>query len=248
MSKREAEETIGEASKKVSNGSENGGAVHHIDHAAKAHDSHHEHKKPTLYHMQHCCSTRPFVLIHELGIADKIDTKVLQWGEAKSEEMLALNPHGTVPTLKDEHGHGMLESGGITMHLLEKYGGKDHALWGKPEHRAELWQWLFYAPSTLYRQMGDGFGKDEEKKAAAKAQLEKVHLPFLAARLGDKHYFLGDDFTVADIFLGYELAGLHYLKWLDSQPKLKAYVERLYTRPSFQAAFPSVVAEPTAAS
>ena len=141
------------------------------------------------------------------------------------------------PVFKTETGEVLLESGAIAMHLLEKYGGLNHALFGKPEQRAKLLQWLWYTPSTLYSAMGAFWMGDDASKAEAQKKLEKQHLVFIASELGSKPYILGDDFTLADVFLGYEMSGLHYLKSLANFPTLVAYVERVNARPSFIAAF-----------
>lgn len=145
--------------------------------------------------------------------------------------------HGQVPIFKTENGDIMLESGAMAMYLLEKYGGLDHALFGKPEQRPQLLQWLWYAPTTLYSAMGAAWVGDDAAKAAAKAKVNKQHLAFIARELGEKPFILGDDFTLADVFLGYELSGLNYLKWLDEYPKIVAYVDRVNERPSFKSAF-----------
>lgn len=100
MSKRSAEESIGEAEKKqFVEEQANGTAVHAIEEGAKAADAAAEKNadsKPTLYHILHYSSTRPLVVIKELGIGDKINIKEITAPELKTEEYLAMNPHGTV--------------------------------------------------------------------------------------------------------------------------------------------------------
>lgn len=293
--------------------------------------------KPVLYHIQHWSSSRPLIIMHELGLLDKIDIKVVSVEDIKKEDFLALNPHGTVrhsvcchshslsiffrasrpardsfgeadrrgackkflgkglplsghphpisaslfyhnhklisyeilirfktlstigkrqklnifgrkivyvslafpqiPILKMPCGKVVLESGAMAMHLVEKYGGLDHPLFGKPENRLEMLQWLFYAPSTLYPMVGGYYITDEAGRQKLLDRLNKQHLPFLAKSLGDKKFLCGDEFTLADAFMGYELAGLQHLKWLENFPTLDAYVGRLMQRPSFAATF-----------
>lgn len=193
--------------------------------------------KPVLYHIQHWSSSRPLIIMHELGLLDKIDIKVVSVEDIKKEDFLALNPHGTIPILKMPCGKVVLESGAMAMHLVEKYGGLDHPLFGKPENRLEMLQWLFYAPSTLYPMVGGYYITDEAGRQKLLDRLNKQHLPFLAKSLGDKKFLCGDEFTLADAFMGYELAGLQHLKWLENFPTLDAYVGRLMQRPSFAATF-----------
>lgn len=136
----------------------------------------------------------------------------------------------------------MLESGAIAWYLLEKYGGKENALFGKPEQRAKLLQWAFYAPATFYPVLSAAYyepaASNPEEKEKIKKKLQDTVFVQLARELGDNKYILGDEFTFADIMIGYELAGAAYLGWLDdSVPTLKAYMDRLNERPSFKKAF-----------
>lgn len=58
--------------------------------------------KPVLYHSIYMCSSRPLAVIHEMGIEDKVDVKVIcDHAELKKPEFLALNPHGTVCSTLD---------------------------------------------------------------------------------------------------------------------------------------------------
>lgn len=133
-----------------------------------------------------------------------------------------------LPILILPGGQVMLESGAISLYLVEKYGGADHRLLGPASKRAELLMWLFYVPCTIYPQLGAGFSQDEAKKNAAKEKLETVILPYVVKHLGDKQFLLGDTYTLADLFLAYELGGLHYLSWLDAAkfPTLAEYCKR----------------------
>jgi hypothetical protein len=103
MSKRAADgapETAEEVNKKpfVAE-TTNGHEEHTIAGDAKAADANAESAattKATLYHSTYCCSTRPLVVIQELGIADKIDVKSMEMPDLKKDDYLAVNPHGTV--------------------------------------------------------------------------------------------------------------------------------------------------------
>ena len=103
MSKRAAEdapEVEVEVTKKPFDAeATNGNGTHAIAEDAKAADAHAEAAataKPVLYHSRHAFSTRAMVLIHELGIAEKFDVKVLDMADLKKDDFLAVNPHGTV--------------------------------------------------------------------------------------------------------------------------------------------------------
>jgi len=242
MSKRSGEEIVAEDTKKAFTAdTTNGNEVHAVADSAKEADAKTEQAaqtKPTLYHVLHYCSTRPLVVIHELGVADKIDVKHLNDADIKKDDYLAINPLGTIPAFRTESGSVLIESGAIALHILEKYGGADHPLMGKPEQRSKLNQWLFFATSTLYPQISVAFSEtaDNATKEKIKEKLTTTHFPFLVEQLGSKPYLLGEDYTMADIFMGYELWGFSYLGWFEKFPVLDSYVKRLMERPSWNAA------------
>lgn len=100
MSKREAEEIIGEAEKKpfVAD-SASGESSHAVNEGAKASDVAAEtalSNKPVLYHIQHYSSSTPWIVIEELGIKDKIRIQECKNDEHKTGEAGAHNPHGFV--------------------------------------------------------------------------------------------------------------------------------------------------------
>lgn len=102
MSKRAAEDIIGDAEKKICTEeakAENGN--HGVADEAKAVDAKVEitlSNKPTLYHSPHYSSTRPLIVIEELGLKDKINVKMCLDKEHKKPEFIAINAHGTVRT------------------------------------------------------------------------------------------------------------------------------------------------------
>lgn len=98
-SKRESDSEHPQGHKKADSGDSHGDhQAHQVDEVARAHDHHSQNgsSKPVLYHSLFACSTRPVVVIHELGIQDKVEIKKVKMSEAKTEAYLAMNPHGTV--------------------------------------------------------------------------------------------------------------------------------------------------------
>jgi len=143
-------------------------------------------------------------------------------------------------------GTPVLESAAMVLWIGEQFGGHNHALFGKPEQRAKLYQWIFYGPATLYASFVVGFKDDVEAKEKAKEHIQKKLLPYIDAELGDKHYLLGDEYTLADAVMSYDLYGVQHLKWLEGFPRLDAYLARCSARPSWGLTFPPY--DPSAAS
>lgn len=118
---------------------------------------------------------------------------------------------------------------------------------GTPEQRAKLLQWLFYGPATFYPKisppfMDASFKADAAKMAELRASFEKTSHAMLEESLKDSDYLLGNNFTVADMMMGYYVFCLGFLGWIDASthPKIAAYYARLQARPSWQLTFPAM--------
>jgi glutathione S-transferase len=84
---------------------------------------------------------------------------------------------------------------------------------------------------TRYRDDAERYGALVEDARARGA----VGLDFLERGLGRKPYLTGDDFSAADIMMGFTLIAARFLGVLDARyPRLNDYVARLEARPAFQ--------------
>jgi glutathione S-transferase len=62
-------------------------------------------------------------------------------------------------------------------------------------------------------------------------------LDFLERGIGENPYLVGDEFTAADVMMGFTLVASRLIGVLDGRyPRLNAYLERLQGRPAFQKA------------
>merc|ERR1712232_1094927 len=164
----------------------------------------------------------------------------------------ALNPKGTVPTLRD--GPVVLnESNTIVAYLCQKYGKQAGLYPDSAPALALAWQWLEYAETTIaeaqapiffpiVRGIPYPFGSDakcpDKVKALAPA-LEKA-ISGLDEHLAGKQYVLGDALTMADITAGvqanrlftnngYGFPELHPSRF----PSISEWLKRLAARPAF---------------
>lgn len=155
--------------------------------------------------------------------------------------------HGSnsqIPIFKTEEGDHIIECGAISLFLVEKYGGAQVSILGTPEQRAKLLQWLFYGPATLYPMVAPAYNPEvsgnPEKMEELKKKVHEKAFVMISNALGESSpYLLGEQFTLADVHVGYMLVGAKHLGWVDAaaHPKIAAYVDRLMERPSFQAAY-----------
>ena len=195
-----------------------------------------------LYFAPRTRSVRILWLLEELGLPYEL--KRIEFERTSDRFFVQKTPTGKLPTLEDGDVL-MCESGAIVQYLLERYGeGRLAPTPGAPE-RARFLQWLHFAESTAfpplgitvwltrYRDDSEGYGTIvRDARARASAAFE-----YLEKEFGPGPYLLGDDFSAADVMMGFTLVAGRLLGVLDERfPALNAYVDRLAARPAYQKA------------
>ena len=148
----------------------------------------------------------------------------------------------------ESDGTVILESGAIALYIAEQYGEKEK-WFGEQRLKGKLYQWLFYAPATMYPLVATGYAEKHipadhqapSRIARAKERFQTC-LQILDSALGQNDYLLGTKApTLADIFVSYEVYGSLHLGWLDEAkfPRLKAYLDRLQSLACFKKTYPS---------
>jgi glutathione S-transferase len=153
-------------------------------------------------------------------------------------------PSGNYPYL--ENGDVTLsESGAIIQYVLEKYGdGRLEPSIGSQDRSAYL-QWFHFAEGTaanpintivwltVYRQDA------EQHTAIIDAVRDSANTVFSKVEnaLANSPYLAGNDFTAADVMMGFTLGTAKWLNILtENYPRTMLYVDRLFTRPALQKA------------
>lgn len=180
-------------------------------------------------------------LLEELGVPYERISLDPKKGENKTEAYLKLNPTGKVPTLVD--GDTVLfESAAICEYLAQKHARFIPATGSKDYYLCK--QWAYFVVTNVEPQCGRVFGadivmeKDETTKEIRKLAAEA--LPRLLGAL-DKHfakntYFIGESFTIADIFLVTPLRSIEHTTILSDYPNVKRMYETCTKRPAYQKA------------
>jgi len=159
--------------------------------------------------------------LEELGISYQYQKLDLRAGENKQPEYLAINPIGKVPALVDDN-FSIWESGAILWYLANKYGDMSSDV----TTQSQTIQWILFANSTLANGL---FIED----------VREQEMPRLLNPLNDilqsKPYLMGEEFTVADVAVGYYLHVAKMLFNLDWQeyPFVIDYLERIAQREAF---------------
>jgi len=184
-------------------------------------------------------------MLEELGLDYEIETLPFDPNALKSVDYLALNPFGKVPVLVDD-GLIMFESVAIIQYLLEHYAdGNLEPPRKSPEYGLFL-QWMHFGESTLMGPVAQIFDNTmllpEADRNATRGKQGRRTFSHYAASLNSalegQQYLVDDEFTAADIVVGYTLHVANLCNALsDEHSALCGYYARLAARPAFQKAF-----------
>ena len=181
------------------------------------------------------------VAARELGLP--LELLPVDLTSARDSGHLDRNPSGKVPTLIDDDGFALWESGAILLFLAEKR--PEQGLLPLELHqRADVLRWMFFAASHLQpwisvlgqeRLIKPRTGAPPDPGAVALAERELARfLPIVDRQLDGRAYLTGT-YSIADIavgcsFIDCERRGLT----LEPYPHLLAWRERLRARPTWQ--------------
>jgi glutathione S-transferase len=178
------------------------------------------------------------LLLFQLGIpCEIIDVDILK-GESRTTEFLKINPNGRTPVLDDD-GFILAESNAILAYLAR---GTRFL----PEDRqkfALVFQWMFFEqyshePYIATSRFWIQHKPDSPEKTgllASKRDGGWAALKIMEEHLGKNHFFVGD-YSIADIAIfAYTHVSHEGGFSLDDFPKIRAWIERVKTRPGFVA-------------
>jgi len=158
-------------------------------------------------------------------------------------EYKALHPIGAAPVITD--GDVVLaESGAVVEYIIAKYGNGRLALRSGNPDFAQFLYWFHFANGTLQAHMGRlmalnrlALADDNPILMTAKARLDRS-FAHLEARAGDVPYLAGDQFTSADIMIGFSLTTMRHFQPYDLSrcPNIVEYLARIGARPAYRRA------------
>jgi glutathione S-transferase len=210
----------------------------------------------TVHHLNNSRSQRILWLLEELE--PEYDIK---YYERDPKTMLApdslrqVHPLGKSPVITDGD-LTLAESGAIIEYLVGRYGqGRLAPPPATPEHLRYIY-WLHYAegsamPPLLLKLVFDRIEKERlpffvkpvanlitsrTNRAFIDPQITQ-HLDYLEAELEKSLWFVGNDFTAADIQMSFPLEAAASRAGLNAgRPKLMAFLDRIHSRPAYQRA------------
>lgn len=178
--------------------------------------------------------------LEELGVPYELKPLDFSKQENRSEEYLALNPSGKVPTLK--HGDYVLwESGAICSYLAENHPEKRMIPPQGTKERGLYYQWMSFVASELEQGLWSigkhRFALPESKRIEKMQEIGAYEFGVAAAifakELGKKKFLVGDTFTMADIMATHTLGWAK--KWeLPVEGVLRDYLKEHQSRSAFR--------------
>ena len=188
----------------------------------------------TLYHSPQTRSGSIVWLLEELEVPYETKPVTFRRADGTGEKDPANpHPHGKVPALKDD-GETIFESGAVALFLTDKYRKVKMGPAVGDAKRGEYLSWLFYRPGVMepaFMERRVGFQHVNGMMGWAKTEeVEDV----INTHLSKNKYFLGDEFSAADIMLG---GGLYFMMMFKMTPEtdvLKEYAARITARPAFK--------------
>ncbi|MGB8421109.1 glutathione S-transferase [Paraburkholderia sp.] len=210
----------------------------------------------TVHHLNNSRSQRVLWLLEELGVPYEIkryerDPKTM----LAPPELRAVHPLGKSPVITDD-GQTLAESGAIIEYLVDKYGqGRFAPAAGTPE-RLRYTYWMHYAegsamPPLLLKLVAlriasapmPFFAKPIARKIASTLQSSfidpqlKLHLGYINQELGATGWFVGNDFTAADVQMSFPLEAATARGGMEGQiPAVVDFLKRIHARPAYQRA------------
>ncbi|REE22953.1 glutathione S-transferase [Paraburkholderia sp. BL27I4N3] len=209
-----------------------------------------------VHHLNNSRSQRVLWLLEELGVPYEIkryqrDPKTM----LAPPELRAVHPLGKSPVITDD-GQTIAESGAIIEYLIDKYGqGRFAPAPGTPE-RLRYTYWLHYAegsamPPLLLKLVAlriasapmPFFAKPIARKIAGTLQSSfidpqlKLHLGYINQELSKTGWFVGNDFTAADVQMSFPLEAGTARGGMEGQiPAVVDFLKRIHARPAYQSA------------
>jgi glutathione S-transferase len=197
-----------------------------------------------LYGVAASRALRNLWLLEELGLEYQHEPVDYRQGGAETPDMLALNPNGHIPVLRDG-ALVLYESMAINLYLASRYGS-DTPLWPvDPAAQGLTYQWSFWVMTEVEQPLLTVLMHKrlmpEERRDPAKVSrntgLLKQPFRVLDQALQDRDWLLGDAFSVADLNVAAVLSWAWVARMdLDDYPQLAAWLKACISRPAFRTA------------
>jgi glutathione S-transferase len=194
-----------------------------------------------VHHLNNSRSQRVLWLLEEIGL----DYEVVRY-QRDAKTMLApaslrrIHPLGKAPIIEDGPLR-LAETGAIVDYLVDRYGNGLVPAQGSETYWRYRY-WLHYAEGSLMpplllklvvNRLGL-FGWPARRYVDGQITL---HLDYLEREIDNRLWFVGDEFSAADIMMSFPLEAAASRGGLNaSRPNLMSFLARIHARPAYQRA------------
>jgi glutathione S-transferase len=194
-----------------------------------------------VHHLSNSRSQRVLWLLEELALPYEIVPYARDpQTNLAPESLKKVHPLGKSPVLVDE-GRVVIESGAILEYLVRRHGrgrlappesSPDWPLYLQLMHYAEGSAMLPVMLKLYTSRLGDA-GKPLEPRIHGEIE---NHFGWLDGLLASSSWFVGQEFTAADIQLSFPIQAARLLYGLQKFPNLARFLERAQARPAYKRA------------
>jgi len=189
-----------------------------------------------FFHAPNSRSGGTRALLEELGADYELHVLNLKAGTQRQPEYLAVNPMGKVPAIL-HRGALVTEQPAVFLYLADLFPEKGLAPAIGDPLRGPYLRWMVYYGSCFEPALVD---KSMQREAAAPSTSPygdfDTMLKTLTDQLAQGPYLLGERFTAADVLWGGALNWTTMFKLVPETPVIRAYIDRVISRPAMQRA------------
>ena len=197
----------------------------------------------TVYHLSASRSERIVWLLEELGLEYKLEIFQREANSAAPPPMKALHALGKAPVIRD--GDTVLaESGAIVEYIVQRHGEGRLAVQPQAPEFSRYVYWMHFAEGSLMSLMLMALVLSRVPEASASPvrtrilERMKQMLSFVDAELAGRPYFVGAEFTAADVMMVFPFTTMRQFLEYDISPyaNIGAYMKRVESRPAYRKA------------
>ena len=189
-----------------------------------------------FFHAPNSRSGGTRALLEELGADYELHVLNLKAGTQRRPEYLAVNPMGKVPAIL-HRGALVTEQPAVFLYLADLFPEKGLAPAIGDPLRGPYLRWMVYYGSCFEPALVD---KSMQREAAAPSTSPygdfDTMLKTLTDQLAQGPYLLGERFTAADVLWGGALNWTTKFGLVPETPPIRAYIDRVISRPAMQRA------------
>ena len=187
----------------------------------------------TLFHSPNSRSTGALTLLEELGAPYDLHVLNMQAGEQRQPAYLAVNPMGKVPAIL--HGDALVtEQVAIYIYLADLFPEAGLVPGLNDKRRGPYLRWMAFYAACFEPAMVDRAMKREPGSAMMSPYGDSdTVVATVTGQLDAGPYMLGQSFSALDVLWGTALQWMTAFGLLPATPVVKAYLERVTTRPAF---------------